>query len=156
MTDQNTQPGSSLSPYVMIDQTRFQILPAVPGLRVFDISKKKNLIVTSGNTKARGNKAINTAGDVFVSDLFNPVPAVPNEGTTDVNLKQNVVNSFPMDSSIAPKVNVNQENALFSRKEERKRFKKCHGQCVQKSCFPIDSLTVFNNCSEHCRNVCTN
>ena len=144
-----------MSPYIVIDKTRFQILPAVPGVTLLKTSKKKkNFVETSEKPRVRGNKAINTAGDVFVPDIFNPLPAVPNKlesaDKNDSNVKENVV------AHITPKVNVKEENALISPKEERKRFRKCHGQCVQKSCFPIGSLTVFNNCSENCRNICTN
>ena len=111
-----------MSPYIVIDKTRFQILPAVPGVTLLKTAKKKkNFVETSEKPRVRGNKAINTAGDVFVPDIFNPLPAVPNKlenaDKNDSNVKKNAV------AHITPKVNVKEENALISPKEKRKRFR---------------------------------
>ena len=37
----------------------------------------------------------------------------------------------------------------------RKQFKRCHGKCVQKFCLPIGDLTVYENCSNKCKGICS-
>ena len=39
--------------------------------------------------------------------------------------------------------------------EARKQFKRCHGKCVQKFCLPVGVLSVFDNCTNKCRGICT-
>ena len=37
----------------------------------------------------------------------------------------------------------------------RRQFKRCHGKCVQKFCLPIGDLTVYENCSNKCKGICS-
>ena len=47
------------------------------------------------------------------------------------------------------------ENITVNQKDvERKKFKKCHGKCVQKFCLPISELSVYEACSDKCKNIC--
>jgi len=39
--------------------------------------------------------------------------------------------------------------------ETRKKFKRCHGRCVQKFCLPVTELTVYQNCVDKCKSLCT-
>ena len=38
---------------------------------------------------------------------------------------------------------------------ERKKFKKCHGRCVQKFCLPVGSLAKHAECQDSCKDICS-
>ena len=165
---------SDTKTYLPIDSGKFEILPAVPGLAISkqviipnteEGHTQKNSIsptvpgVEIKNPKARANKAIQTAQDVYVAAKFSAVPAVPidierqsiNQVTdqASVNVAENFIEEVRVAST------VKEEKNLISAKEERRRFKKCHGRCVQKFCLPVGNLTVFENCSVKCKGICT-
>jgi len=39
--------------------------------------------------------------------------------------------------------------------EIRKKFKRCHGRCVQKQCLPVANLEVYYKCVDKCKQLCT-
>ena len=41
------------------------------------------------------------------------------------------------------------------KQEIRKKFKRCHGRCVQKQCLPVGNLDVYYKCVEKCKQLCT-
>ena len=40
------------------------------------------------------------------------------------------------------------------KKEVRRKFKRCHGRCVQKQCLPVGNLNDYQNCVENCKQSC--
>ena len=160
--------------YLPIDSGKFEILSAVPGLPISKQviipntekgNNKKNSIspmvpgVEIKNPKARANKAIQTAQDVYVPAKFSAIPAVPiykeSQSINQVadHASVNVAENFIEEVRDASSVKI--EKSLINAKEERRRFKKCHGRCVQKFCLPVGNLTVFENCSVKCKGICT-
>lgn len=41
------------------------------------------------------------------------------------------------------------------KKKARRKFKRCHGKCVQKFCLPVGNLSVYDKCVGKCRGLCT-
>jgi len=41
------------------------------------------------------------------------------------------------------------------KQEIRKKFKRCHGRCVQKQCLPVGNLDVYYKCVDKCKQLCT-
>ena len=41
------------------------------------------------------------------------------------------------------------------KKAARRKFKRCHGKCVQKFCLPVGNLSVYDKCVDKCRGFCT-
>ena len=41
------------------------------------------------------------------------------------------------------------------KKAARRKFKRCHGKCVQKFCLPVGNLSVYDKCVDKCRGLCT-
>jgi len=105
------------------------------------------------------NKAIRTAQGLFVPDKFHPVSAVPSEienvntsYATEAPVKVTVTENFVQEARVESSVKENHN--FISQKEERRRFKKCHGRCVQKFCLPVGILSVFEACTEKCKGIC--
>ena len=177
--------------YLTIDQTRFQILPAVPGgtgsnndNSEADILQENKTSVKPKNEleddKERNEKTINGSDNLFIPNVFNPVPAVPNHDTYDIIGNERAYShDNKIISSKSPKVFTNEavkkmksniadkyvkktkelskgsekQNILF-KKQQRRRFKKCHGKCVQKFCLPVEIISVFTTCSNNCKAIC--
>merc|ERR1711997_765113 len=83
-----------------------------------------------------------------------PVTAVPDQSST-VNRHQNH-NSF---SDLARETPRSPPPALNTIPDtgsslERKKFKKCHGRCVQKFCLPVGSLAKHAECQDSCKDIC--
>ena len=36
----------------------------------------------------------------------------------------------------------------------RKLFRSCHGKCVQRSCLPVQQISVYSACVDKCRHSC--
>ena len=113
----------------------------VPGLRPSTVSR------------------VNKAQGLFVPDKFSPVSAVPNEidnvnisEATEAPVKLVVTTNFVQEARVAS--SVKQENNFILQTDERRRFKKCHGRCVQKFCLPVGILSVFEACTEKCKGIC--
>jgi len=41
------------------------------------------------------------------------------------------------------------------KKEVRKKFKRCHGRCVQQFCLPATASSTYENCVAKCKSFCT-
>ena len=69
---------------------------------------------------------------------------------------QKVKSSKPQ-KTVAPKTETALSNSvLFDDKEEaRKKFKRCHGRCVQQFCLPVNDLNVYAKCVDKCKGLCT-
>ena len=93
--------------------------------------------------------------DVLINptDVFKPVPAVP--AITSTGSDATVVNvvGLPYRGIIDDEDDrlINENRTATT---ERRRFKKCHGQCVQKVCLPVGALSVYEKCLEKCRGIC--
>ena len=112
--------------------------------------------------------------------MFNPVPAVPDYYTNNVfgnegeynhknkilldesdnavtdedveKVKLNIDDNYVKDDKDLLKGMENQD--VLSKNGQRRRFKKCHGQCVQKFCLPVGILSVFTTCLNNCKTIC--
>ena len=40
------------------------------------------------------------------------------------------------------------------KKEIRRKFKRCHGRCVQKKCLPVGNLNDYHKCVDNCKKHC--
>ena len=109
-----------------------------------------------------------------------PVPAVPNPATDSqasrqpkdslntVDLNLNLPNSVDQEPSITRRPQVislgpsastpPKPESFFSseddKKEIRRKFKRCHGRCVQKQCLPVGNLNDYHNCVDNCKQSC--
>jgi len=142
------------SPYLMIDSQKFTVLPAVPNL-----------------TNQRSQKSLNSNNNqnfLFPSTSnLKPIPAVPHKKTTTKKPRrvQNPTISSknpvtpppppPPPPPSSPPETVRRPTNLSSSREERKKFKKCHGRCVQKFCLPVGTLAKHQACQDSCRDICT-
>jgi len=149
-----------------IQPGRFEILPAVPGL-LGQLGSSRN--------NAREDKSIRSGQEasVFISDKFRPVPAVPFQQQSSVaviNVDSGDVQSDDLNDTndkfeeverVVTHLNYEQtgkhkEQASFiSAREKRKKFKKCHGRCVQKFCLPIGDISVYEACTANCKDICS-
>jgi len=41
------------------------------------------------------------------------------------------------------------------KKDARKKFKRCHGRCVQQFCLPVNVISVYTKCVDKCKLLCT-
>merc|ERR1719167_1641183 len=100
-----------------------------------------------------------------------PVPAVPQDrdvdeaeivATPSVQQQQVAIAPLPLapvqeDDLRDPIYETDQapeENDIFAPSEARKKFKRCHGRCVQKFCLPVSDLAEFDRCTEKCKGIC--
>jgi len=131
-------------PYLMIDPLKFTVLPAVPsqtqGVRAqksFENNSRQNIF--------------------FPSTTLKPIAAVPSEKP----IKESSSNSKESSDSESVRVPVNNDlsqettNVIIRPRDERKKYKKCHGRCVQKFCLPIGSISKHTSCQETCKDICS-
>ena len=140
-------------------------LPAVPGSAPLkQLQSKTPDVMTDGSQ----------AEEVNPYEKFMPVPAVPNSAA---NLQQ--ASRRPKDSLASVDLNVSPINQLAAKPtkaslhpppapavpqqslsseddkmEIRKKFKRCHGRCVQKQCLPVANLDVYYKCVDKCKQLC--
>merc|ERR1712183_791317 len=142
------------SPYLMIDSQKFTVLPAVPSL------------INQGSQKSLNSN--NNQNFLFPSTSnLKPIPAVPPQKKTTKKPKrvQNPTISSripvtpppppPPPPPSSPPETVRKPTDLSSRREERKKFKKCHGRCVQKFCLPVGTLAKHQACQDSCKDICS-
>jgi len=57
----------------------------------------------------------------------------------------------------APKVKAENSRVKTAddKKEARKKFKRCHGRCVQQFCLPATASATYENCVAKCKSFCT-
>merc|ERR1712079_87122 len=143
------------APYRSIDSMKFTVLPAVPNQRSQESLNSKNnqnfLFTSTSNLK--------------------PIPAVPIPAQKPKTTKKpKTVRSqdsssrrttprpvFPS-SDPTPQMltsNGNVEQKQRPSKEERKKFKACHGRCVQKFCLPVGTLAKHSACQGKCKDICS-
>jgi len=108
-------------------------------------------------------------------------PRKPKESLTSVTLNLNLPNNLDADTEIktsksatrkAPRIKptkpfttiaptlisdpVLSNSVLFDEKKDaRKKFKRCHGRCVQQFCLPVNDLSVYAKCVNKCKLLCT-
>jgi len=143
-------------------------LPAVPG----SVPLKQPQSKTAAEMTGEGNPYEN----------FMPVPAVPNSvvnlqasrrpkdslASVDLNVSPiNEVAAKPSKASThppprptgpprpAPAVAQQSLSSEEDKMEIRKKFKRCHGRCVQKQCLPVANLDVYYKCVDKCKQLCT-
>merc|ERR1711874_594439 len=146
------------SPYLMIDSQKFTVIPAVPNL----INQRSQKSLNSNNNQ----------NFLFPSTSnLKPIPAVPHQKTTTKNPKRVQTPTIssqipvtpppppppppPTPPSSPPETVRKPTNPRSSSREERKKYKKCHGRCVQKFCLPVGNLAKHQTCQDSCRSVCT-
>jgi len=110
------------------------------------------------------------------------VPRKPKESLTSLTLNLNQPNNLDADrekkslksaTSKAPRIkpsktfttiapttsseSVLSNSVLFDdeKKDARKKFKRCHGRCVQQFCLPVNELSVYAKCVDKCKLLCT-
>jgi len=108
-------------------------------------------------------------------------PRKPKESLTSLTLNLNLPNNLDADTEIktsksatskAPKIKPTKPFSTISptsssesvlsnsvwfdeKKDARKKFKRCHGRCVQQFCLPIDNLSVYAKCVDKCKLLCS-
>jgi len=109
-------------------------------------------------------------------------PRKPKESLTSLTLNLNQPNNLDADrekkslkraTSKAPRIkpsktfttiapatsseSVLSNSVLFDdeKKDARKKFKRCHGRCVQQFCLPVNELSVYAKCVDKCKLLCT-
>jgi hypothetical protein len=105
-------------------------------------------------------------------------PRKPKESLTSLTLNLNLPNNLDADTesktsksatsktprikptktftTIAPSESVLSNSVLFDEKKDaRKKFKRCHGRCVQQFCLPVNELSVYAKCVDKCKLLCT-
>merc|ERR1712066_78163 len=158
-------------PYLMIDSQKFTVLPAVPHREKINQRSQKSL-----NSRNNQNFLFPST-----SNNLKPVPAVPvpvpvqapktkstkkPERVKNHNIapKKNIRHLEPKSTSpptIINNVNNNQVSQVREKtvkpqdREERKKFRACHGRCVQKFCLPVGSLAKHSVCQDTCKDICT-
>ena len=90
---------------------------------------------------------------------FMPVPAVPNPSRVNQEArrpKEGLDITLSLQNTIQPRGPATKApEAEDDRKEERRKFKRCQGRCVQQFCLPVSNLTVYKNCVDKCKSFCT-
>jgi len=164
-------PDQSFDP-VKIVKNMFDVIPAVP----FKGKDKEMIdnIRNMGNTIDEKPRKFDTSPKVSNTNNFNqirpsnsrkvltqkPIRTVlrTTRTTTRPTTKRTPVRTLKTTTRPTtirtPDSQSAQKTELFSPSKERKEFKKCHGQCVQKFCLPVGNLTVYAECVEKCKNVC--
>merc|ERR1711971_929603 len=153
--------------------TSLKALPAVPGSVPLKQPKSKTPDqMTDVSQTEEGNPY----------EKFMPVPAVPNSAanlqqasrkpkdslaSVDLNVSQLNIVAAASKASTPPPRPTNPprpaaavpQQSLSSDKEDkqeiRKKFKRCHGRCVQKQCLPVGNLDVYYKCVDKCKQLCT-
>ena len=107
-------------------------------------------------------------------------PRKPKESLTSLTLNLNLPNNldagaeiktFKSATSKAPRIKPTKpfttiaptsssESVLSSsvfdeKKDARKKFKRCHGRCVQQFCLPVNDLSVYAKCVDKCKLLCS-
>ena len=108
-------------------------------------------------------------------------PRKPKKSLTSVTLNLNLPNNLDSDTEMktsksatrkAPRIkptkpfttiaptatseSVLSNSVLFDdKKDARKKFKRCHGRCVQQFCLPVNDLSVYAKCVNKCKLLCT-
>jgi hypothetical protein len=108
-------------------------------------------------------------------------PRKPKESLTSLTLNLNLPNNLDADTEMktaksatskAPRIKptktfatiaptTSSESALSNsvlfeeKKDARKKFKRCHGRCVQQFCLPVNELSVYAKCVDKCKLLCT-
>ena len=139
------------APYRSIDSMKFTVLPAVPNQRSqksLNSNNNQNFLFTStSNLKpipavpipAQKPKTTKKPKTVSSQDISTPRPVFPSSDPTPQMLTSNG----------------NVEQKQRQSKEERKKFKACHGRCVQKFCLPVGSLAKHSACQDKCKDICS-
>jgi len=109
------------------------------------------------------------------------VPRKPKKSLTSLTLNLNLPNNLDADTEIkkyksatrkAPRIkptkpfttmaptatseSVLSNSVLFDEKKDaRKKFKRCHGRCVQQFCLPVNVISVYAKCVDKCKDLCT-
>ena len=147
---------------------------------IVDILQEIESFVTSKNelknVHERDEKSTKGPDNILGQDLFNSVPAVPHYYTNNEEeyIHENKVPPYESDNAVTDeavekvKLNIDdnyvkddqelrkgmEKQDVLSKKEQRRRFKKCHGQCVQKFCLPVGIHSVFTTCLNNCKTIC--
>jgi len=148
-------------------------VPAVPGAPVRNIQSqpKQQIPPLQKPTKVPEKEE----EDPYLQ--FMPVPAVPDPATDSqasrqpkdslntVDLNLNLPNRVDLEPSITRRPQVNSlgpstnpqkpQSSEDDKKEIRKKFKRCHGRCVQKQCLPVGRLNDYHNCVDNCKQRCS-
>ena len=151
-------------------------VPAVPGAPVRNIQSQPRENVKSLQKPTEVPEK--EEEDPYLQ--FMPVPAVPDPATDlqasrqpkdslntfdlNLNLPNRVdlepsITRRPQANSLGPSINPQKPESSFSseddKKEIRKKFKRCHGRCVQKQCLPVGKLNDYHNCVDNCKQQCS-
>lgn len=128
--------------YLMIDPQRFTIIPAVPPgphhtrtQKSLENTKQTNILFPATSGQDPGP---------------NPSPAVSR------NQNNNSINNLAKNPATRPPPPVVSDNTIPSTSsEQRKKFRRCHGRCVQKFCLPVGSLSKHAECQDSCKDICS-
>jgi len=108
-------------------------------------------------------------------------PRKPKESLTSLTLNLNLPNNLDAEmktsksatTSKAPRIKATKtfttiaprktssesilSNAVLfdEKKDARKKFKRCHGRCVQQFCLPVNEISVYAKCVDKCKLLCT-
>lgn len=124
--------------YLMIDPQRFTIIPAVP----------------PGPHHTRTQKSLENSRQTNI--MFPPTSANPSSPVSR-NQNNNSINNLAKNPATRPPPLVADRDNIIpsSSSEERKKFRRCHGRCVQKFCLPVGSLSEHAKCQDSCKDICS-
>ena len=139
--------------YRNIDSQKFTIIPAVPSIHLqrseksLVNSRTQDILFPSPQLKPiRNPKEQSIAQSKAPLETFQEQPKNFHRPTIQPSRPKNIV-------SEAPVIPVNNLVTKQS-SEERKKFRRCHGRCVQKFCLPAGDTRKHRQCQETCRDIC--
>ena len=138
----NSDVNSVNDAYLMIDQSKFTVLPAVPTLHQ-----------NNNHNNLRSQKSFESPRQNI---LFPARPALQPISTEPIEQPLSVPNQEISNNEIFNDDPPETFNAVTTTAtEQRKKYKKCHGRCVQKFCLPIGSLQKHASCQSKCKDICS-
>ena len=152
-------------------------VPAVPGAPVINIqhstAKPRKPITPKKKNPEKATE------DPYLQ--FMPIPAVPDpvrdsqasrqpkDSLNTVDLNLNIPNRVDLEPSpttrpfqvvpLGSTTNLPKVDPSLSFEDDakaiRRKFKRCHGSCVQKQCLPVGNLNDYQICVEKCKQQCS-
>jgi len=171
--------------YLMIDPQRFTIIPAVPqptaitrSQKSLENTKQTNIFFPS-RPRLRPVTAVPDQSSTVIrhqhhNSISDPARGSPPLPVFNRDQNRNSFSDLAREAPRSPPPVLNRNTISDIVKEapippppvlntipdtgsslERKKFKKCHGRCVQKFCLPVGSLAKHAECQDSCKDICS-
>jgi len=126
-----------------ISPGQFEVVAAVPGEPV-------------KSTISRLPKSVPKS--IKIQPQFRPLTATPVQSTehSPTQISEQFDRLVDLSDGLSDGNSVAQDISTDDDDEKviRKKFRKCHGKCVQQFCLPIGNLNVYAKCVEKCKQLC--